>query len=79
MIGVEIPSLEYFVNHNIYSGSKGKFNFKIFPGDSEMAVKVWTGPFCLDCSEVDEEKCFPISDDGYRQMVAWVEEMSQKD
>lgn len=78
MIEVEIPGLEYFVNHNIYSGSKGKFNFKIFPGDGEMIVKVWTGSFCLDCSEVDEERSFPISDEGYQQMAVWVEGAAQK-
>ena len=43
---IEVPGYEYFEARNIFSGSKGDFNFKILPEGEVMRVKTWKGRFC---------------------------------
>ena len=71
---MEIPGLEYFQNNNIFSGSKQNFNFKIFPKDDRMEVKIWLGPFCMDKSEVIDQNEFSLTDTGHSEMIQWLEE-----
>ena len=49
-----VPTYEYLKFGNIFSGSLGDFNFKIFPILEEKKVKVavWKGEFCFEKSEI---------------------------
>ncbi|MBC8611068.1 hypothetical protein [Massiliimalia timonensis] len=70
---IEVPGYEYFEARNIFSGSKGDFNFKILPDGEVMRVKTWMGRFCLEKSEVWQEQEFPISKDGFELMRKWLD------
>ena len=75
---LEIPGYEYFAAKNLFSGNKGAFNFKIFPSDTELTVKIWFGPFCLERSQLDREEHFPMDRDGYAALSAWLDRAEQE-
>lgn len=70
---LEIPGYEYFAAKNLFSGNKGMFNFKIFPSDTDMTVKIWFGAFCLERSQVEREEHFAMDQNGYAAMCEWLE------
>lgn len=78
----EIPKFFVFGEKGIYSGSAAEkdFNYKIVPicpkeGDKSLKAFVWSGQKCLDKSENVTEKEFPLSEEGHRQMLDWLEEL----
>ena len=71
---LEIPGYEYFAAGNLFSGSRGAFNYKVFPTGGELLVKIWSGPLCLDCSQVEQEQRFPSDPEGHAAMCGWLEE-----
>lgn len=78
---IKIPEYEYFQMGGHYSGSKrgmnfDDFNFHIVPRD-EIKVDVWYGVKCYDLSEMVDGKVFGQSNDGYHQMLDWIEEQYQ--
>ena len=78
---IKIPEYEYFQMGGHYSGSKrgmnfDDFNFHIVPKD-EIKVDVWYGVKCYDLSEMVDGKIFEQSNDGYHQMLDWIEEQYQ--
>ncbi len=70
---IVLPGYEYFEARNIYSGSKGVFNFKIVPDGDTMRATIWYGPLCLEKSEAMQEQDFPIDKDGFEAMGRWLD------
>lgn len=77
----EIPKYFLFSEKGIYSGSSAEkdFNYKVIPhcpkeGDKLLKAYIWSGENCIGCSEGTEEKDFPLSEEGYEQMLHWLEE-----
>lgn len=79
-----LPTLHTFENSNIFTGSWGNLRFKITPSitmktqkevdmeASSMKAEYWHGPFCYEKSEIEEEKVFPLSDQGRQDMLDWL-------
>lgn len=74
----DIPGIYYFESKNIFSGSRGNFNYRIVP-DEEMQVSVWHGFICSEKAEIETENSFPITEEGHAQMLKWLEELYEKD
>ncbi|MCM1578752.1 MAG: hypothetical protein NC078_08155 [Ruminococcus sp.] len=77
----EIPKFFLFGEGGIYSGSLDSrgFNYKVIPrrpkeGEKELDAFVWSGRMCIDKAEDVLNKRFPLSREGYDQMLAWLEE-----
>lgn len=78
----EIPKYFYFEVENGTVGSMNTFNYQILPkevgeGDEKKKVlysKVWYGENCAEKSEAAAERDFEHSEDGYKQMIYWVDE-----
>ena len=80
-----IPTLHTFAMKNDFTGSCGAFRFKIAPDvvmatqkevdfeNSSMNAKFWHGPFCIEKSEIEGEKSFPMSEEGRLAMKSWLE------
>ena len=57
-----IPVLHSFENNNVFSGSCG------------IKGQLWHGPYCLEKSEVEKERVFPMSEQGRENILEWLEE-----
>lgn len=79
-----MPTLHTFENSNIFTGSWGALRFKITPSitmktpkevdmeASSMKAEFWHGLYCYEKSEIEEEKVFPLSEQGREDMIAWL-------
>ena len=71
--------------NNIFTGSCGLFRFRAKPDvimktpkevdfeASSILAQYWHGPFCYEKSVMEEEKTFPMTEDGRTEMKAWLE------
>ena len=82
---IYLPTLHTFAMNNIFTGSAGALRFKLTPqvvmggrevdmAKSTIRAELWHGPFCYEKSEIEQEKTFPMSEEGRTQMLAWLEE-----
>lgn len=82
---VYLPVFHHFENGNIFTGSCGPFRYKITPNvvmatpkevdhaASSIKAEYWHGQLCYECSEIEGEKTFPMSEDGRAEMLAWLD------
>lgn len=70
----DIRDYEYFQYGNIFSGSVENFYYKIIPSDKTIKVVLWNGPYCLECSQVKEEKEFDHTTEGLAEAIAWIKQ-----
>lgn len=81
--GFYLPNLHTFQNENVFYGSFQGLRFRVQstkrkPEGAEeeqwgMAVLSWYGEFCLEESEVVAEDWFPMTEEGYQQVLDWLE------
>ena len=81
-----IPTLHSFAMNNVFTGSYGAFRFRIAPKvtmktqkevdmeNSSIFAQYWHGPFCYEKSEMEAENEFPMSEEGRRQLIAWLKD-----
>ena len=74
ILELKLPCLEFLMYGNVYSGSYGAFNFKVFPEVSVMKFKisVWLGLNCLERSEILQSHEFVLNDQGCLQAQEWL-------
>ena len=85
MAEIYLPTLHTFAMKNPFTGSSELFRFKITPNvvmatakevdfeQSSIKAEFWHGLFCYEKSTVEEEKVFPMTEDGRLEMKAWLE------
>ena len=83
--GIFLPTLHTFAMDNIFTGSKGLLRFRVVPevvmatpkevdyANSVMHAAYWHGLFCYEKSTMEEEKNFPLTDEGREEMLRWLE------
>ena len=81
-----LPTLHTFENNNIFTGSCGLLRFRIAPtvvmatpkevyrAASSIHAELWHGELCYELSEMEQERTFPMSDEGRAAMQQWLEE-----
>ena len=79
-----LPVLHYFAMDNIFTGSHGDFRFRAIPTvvmrtpkevnmeDSSIFCECWHGQFCYECSEMEDQQEFPMSEEGRAAMRQWL-------
>ncbi len=76
-----LPNLHHFQNDNTFYGSFRGLRFRVKSEQAEdadgkrwiIATLCWYGDFCLEESDVVAEARFPMSEDGYEQVLDWLE------
>lgn len=80
-----LPTLHWFAMKNPFTGSCGKFRFRAVPNvimatakevdfeASSIKCEFWHGPFCYEKSTMEEERTFPMSEEGRNDMKVWLE------
>lgn len=83
----EIPKFFYFEAKNSTVGGRNTFNYKIDPvevavsdeqKEKRFSVKIWYGALCSELAEIVSESEFPLNDDGYKDMIYWIDEEYDK-
>ncbi|MBR1824291.1 MAG: hypothetical protein IJ779_08680 [Ruminococcus sp.] len=70
----DIPKFFYFDSGNDYSGSNGNFSYKITTADV-LTCKTWHGRLCSMKAQIEHEQQFERSEEGFAEMIKWLEEM----
>ncbi len=68
-----ILPLEYFTFKNMFSGSKGNFNYKIIPKEN-FHLLIWYGKNCSAKSEIVAEADFPLEEESRPLICDWLNE-----
>ena len=80
-----LPTLHTFDMKNIFTGSVGLFRFRAKPNvvmatpkevdfeQSTITCEFWHGLFCYEKSTMEGEKTFPLTEEGRREMLHWLE------
>ena len=68
-----ILPLEYFTFKNMFSGSKGNFNYKIIPKEN-FHLLIWYGKNCSAKSEIVAEADFPLVEESRPLICDWLDE-----
>lgn len=63
----------YYKSGNIFTGSLNNFNYKIIPDKENITVLIWHGALCSELAEIETEKKFVLSEEGFEEMVKWLE------
>ena len=86
MAEIFIPTLHTFANDNCFTGSCGLLRFRIVPtvvwrtkhevdmDSSSIHCEFWHGELCYELSEMEQERTFPMSEEGRADMKRWLEE-----
>lgn len=82
-----LPNLYTFQNGNTFYGSFCGLRFRVTPqtekGEQDEIVGtlnplVWYGERCLEESEPVAEASFPLTSEGYQQVLSWLDEQYQQ-
>ena len=73
-----LPTLSSMEYGNVWTGSRKNARWRIEPKDGIMAVEVWPGPMCRECSEVTHTAQFPVSEEGLEQLRGWLVDRSEE-
>lgn len=81
MAELYLPTLHTFAMNNIFTGSYGMLRFRAVPNvvmatakevdfeQSTITVEYWHGLFCYEKSEMEGSQTFPMSEEGRRAML----------
>lgn len=81
-----LPTLHTFAMNNVFTGSCGLLRFKLTPSvelsangkevimeHSSIRGELWHGILCYEKSEIEEERTFPMSEEGRSELLQWLE------
>ena len=74
-----IPTLLYFQNGSIYTGSvtaegQKEFRYKISPAEDKIKAEVWYGPYCYEKSEISDQIEHSMDAEGREKMIDWLKD-----
>ena len=69
-----LPVMSHFLNGNPWSASSGRLRYRVLPDTEEktLTAQVWEGPWAFEFSQVEEEKVFPLSEEGLADLGPWL-------
>lgn len=82
---IYLPTLHSFAMKNTFTGSCGLFRFRAKPNvematpkevdfeKSTITCEYWHGLFCYEKSTMEEQKTFPMTEEGRLEMKNWLE------
>lgn len=68
----------YYECGNVFTGSLKNFNYKIVPDKEKITALIWHGMICSELAEIEKEKSFEFNEEGFNEMVKWLEEEYKK-
>ena len=80
-----LPTVHTFAMNNIFTGSYGMLRFRAVPNvvmltpkevdmeNSSIHVEYWHGLYCYEKSEMEGKQTFPMTEEGRKDMIRWLE------
>lgn len=90
MCEIYIPTLHTFAMNNAFTGSCGDLRFKLTPKvvmrnkkevnmeESSIVGELWHGQLCYECSEIENEKTFPMEEESRQKIQQWLLDSKDK-
>ena len=75
----DLRNFYFYQCGNIFTGSLNNFNYKIIPDKENLTVLVWHGRLCSDLAEIETKKKYPLTQEGFDEMIKWLENEYKKD
>ena len=75
----DLRNFYFYKSGNIFTGSLKNFNYKIIPKDDELIVLIWHGMLSSDLADIETEKKYPLTEDGFAEMIQWLENEYKKE
>ena len=81
-----LPVFHHFENGNVFTGSLGAFRYQISPNvvmrtqkevdldASSIKAEYWHGLLGYEHSQIEGEKTFPMSHEGWAALRRWLQE-----
>ena len=72
---IYVPVLHYFENGNPFTGSSGALRFLLTPKEEVITATIWRGELCLEKSEIECTRDFPLTQEGRTELQQWLQEI----
>ena len=73
-----LPVLSHFKNGNFWTASGGRMQYKVVPGEELLTAEVWEGPWNHGDSPMEEQKEFPLSEEGLAELRVWLADWRER-
>lgn len=70
----DLRNFYFYQSGNTFTGSLGSFSYKITPESDKLKAVTWHGMLCSDLAKIENEKDFPFTQDGFDEMIKWLED-----
>lgn len=70
----DLRNFYFYQSGNTFTGSLNGFNYKIIPDSDKLKVLTWHGMLCSELAEIERENDFPMTQDGFDEMIKWLED-----
>lgn len=74
----DIPQYSYFSFGNRFTGSLGNLSYQITPKE-DITLKIWHGRLCSDLAEIEIEKTYPNTEEGFREAIKFLESVPREE
>ncbi|MBQ3566321.1 MAG: hypothetical protein IJA12_04000 [Oscillospiraceae bacterium] len=74
----DLRNLYYYQSGNIFTGSLNGFNYKIIPDKENITALIWHGNLCSELAEIEQQKEFVLDENGFKEMINWLEDEYKK-
>jgi hypothetical protein len=75
----DLRNFYFYQCKNTFTGSLGKFSYKIIPEGEELTVLTWHGMLCSELAQIEHKETFPLTQEGFDSMIKWLEETYKKE
>ncbi len=70
----DLRNFYFYQSGNSFTGSLGSFSYKIVPESDKLKAMTWHGMLCSELAEMEHEKEFPFTQEGFDEMIKWLED-----
>lgn len=69
----DLRNFYFYQSGNSFTGSLKGFNYKIIPDSDKLKAMTWHGMLCSELAEIENEKEFSFTQEGFDEMIKWLE------
>lgn len=70
----DIRRLEFYQNHNTFTGSCDRFRYRIQSQEALLQVCYWKENICYELASNPISAEFPLTEEGFQQIIDWLEQ-----
>lgn len=75
----DLRNFYFYQSGNSFTGSLGSFSYKIVPDSDKLKCMTWHGMLCSELAKMEHESEFPFTQEGFDEMIKWLENIYKKE